>query len=231
MGMPMELIFIRHAHPAWVVEDKSVLDPLLSELGIRQAKALAEHALSWSPVDALFVSPTRRTKETAGPLAEALGLTPKVLDWFEEIRLPSHWDGAPADQVGRVLRGSRKRRASDWWRGIENAEPYADFERRIVGGLTDLLASEGAHPIDRDDPGDWTIGRPRRLLFVGHGGSNAVAIGHLLGLASVPWPWERLVALHASISRVKATELRAGYIFGLRDHSNVGYLPKEMRSR
>lgn len=227
----MELIFIRHAQPAWVVEEKSVLDPLLTQLGIRQAKRLAEHALSWSPVDALFVSPTRRTRETAAPLAEALGLEPQVLDWFEEIRLPREWEGAPADHVSKLLRGSRRRRTSDWWRGVHDAEPFSDFERRIVGGLTDLLAAEGAHPIEADGPGDWKVTRPRRLVFIGHGGSNSVAIGHLLGMTSVPWPWERLVALHASISRVKATELLAGHIFGLRDHSNVGYLPKEMRSR
>ena len=228
----MELIFIRHAQPAWIDGEWSRIDPGLSELGRRQAVALAEHAREWSPADELFVSPTVRTRETAKPLAEALGLTPQIVEWFEELRLPAHWEGAPAQHVAELLRGSRQRTREQWENGIEGAEPFADFERRIVGGLLALLGERGAQPIDASHPGDWRIAHPKkRLIFVGHNGSNAVAIGHLLGMQSVPWPWERLVALHASISRVKSSELLGGHIFGLRDHSNVGYLPRALRSR
>jgi probable phosphoglycerate mutase len=228
----VELIFIRHAQPAWVDGEASRIDPVLSEMGRRQALALAEHAREWSRVDELFVSPTMRTRETSKPLAEALGLTPQIIDWFEELRLPSHWEGAPAQLVSELLRGSRRRTRQEWEAGIEGAESYAAFEKRIVTGLLSLLRERGTELLGSEHPGDWRIAHPqKRLVFVGHGGSNAVALGHLMGMHSVPWPWERLVALHASISRVKSSELLGGHIFGLRDHSNVGHLPRDLRSR
>jgi probable phosphoglycerate mutase len=228
----VELIFIRHAQPAWVDGEASRIDPILSELGRRQAFALAEHAREWTRADELFVSPTARTRQTAKPLAEALGLEPQIIDWFEELRLPAHWEGAPAQHVSELLRGSRRRTLQEWEGGIEGAEAFAAFERRVIAGLLSLLRDRGTELLGGEHPGDWRIAQPkRRLIFVGHNGSNAVAIGHLLGIHSVPWPWERLVALHASISRVKSSELLGGHIFGLRDHSNVGYLPKELRSR
>jgi probable phosphoglycerate mutase len=228
----LELIFIRHAQPAWIDGESSRIDPVLSELGRRQAATLAQHAREWSRADELFVSPTARTRQTAEPLAEALGLTPKIVDWFEELRLPAHWEGAPAQHVAELLRGSKKRTRSEWENGIEGAEAFAAFERRIVGGLVSILRERGAETIAHEHPGDWRIANPKqRLIFVGHNGSNAVAIGHLLAIHSVPWPWERLVALHASISRVKSSELLGGHIFGLRDHSNVAHLPRDLRSR
>jgi broad specificity phosphatase PhoE len=229
----MELIFIRHAQPAWVDGDQSRIDPPLSELGRQQARALAEHAREWTRADELFVSPAVRARETAAPLAEVLGLASQTIDWFEELRLPRHWEGAPAQHVIDLLRGTRRRTREEWENGIDNAESFGAFERRVVDGLMALLSSRGMEPVEATDhPGDWRIAHPRRrLIFVGHNGSNAVAIGHLLGMTSVPWPWERLVALHASISRVKSTELLGGSIFGLRDHSNVGYLPRPLRSR
>lgn len=228
----MELIFVRHAQPAWVDGGRSVLDPGLTELGRRQAEALAASGKHWSRADVLAVSPTRRTRETAEPLASALGLEPRTVEWFEEIRLPRDWDGAPADHVGGLLRSTRTRTHEEWRRGIDGAEAFEDFHRRITAGLDALLEELGARPTSSSDPGSWAIDAPElRVVVVGHGGSNAVAIGHLLGLHPVPWPWERLVSLHASISRVKATALRGGFIFGLRDHSNVAHLEKPLRSR
>ncbi len=228
----MELIFIRHAQPAWVDGDKSRIDPALSPLGRRQAEALAEHAREWSRADELFVSPAVRARETAHPLAERLGLRAQCVEWFDELRLPAHWEGAPAERVSALLSNARSRTRLEWENGIEAAEPFAAFEHRIVVGLRALLAERGVTPAVGEHPGDWQIAQPaRRLIFVGHNGSNAVAIGHLLGLPSVPWPWERLVAMHASISRVKSSALLGGHIFGLRDHSNVGYLERSLRSR
>ena len=64
----MELILVRHAQPVWVEEGKSVLNPRLSELGLEQAKRLAEEARSWTAPTELWVSPTRRSRETAKPL-------------------------------------------------------------------------------------------------------------------------------------------------------------------
>jgi len=54
-------------------------DPALSEAGQARARALA-HALSRLRVDAIYTSQFRRTRLTAGPLAEASGVVPEVVD-------------------------------------------------------------------------------------------------------------------------------------------------------
>ncbi|MFV1988227.1 MAG: phosphoglycerate mutase family protein [Gemmatimonadota bacterium] len=54
-------------------------DPALSEAGEERARALA-HVLSQWPVDAIYTSQFRRTRDTAAPLAEATGVAPLVVD-------------------------------------------------------------------------------------------------------------------------------------------------------
>ena len=54
-------------------------DPALSEEGARNAAKLAD-LLADDPPAAIYVSTTRRARETAAPLAARLGLTPKTYD-------------------------------------------------------------------------------------------------------------------------------------------------------
>lgn len=61
----------------------------LTELGRRQAEALAEALLAAGPVDALYSSPALRCKQSLGPLAERLDLPiqthPDLTEkWFGE---------------------------------------------------------------------------------------------------------------------------------------------------
>lgn len=224
---------MRHAQPEWVQEGVSVLDPVLTDQGRAQALHLAEAAKGWRAPAEVLVSPMRRTKETAEPVLETLGMTPRIQPWLEEMRLPGEWDGAPADQVSALIRASRQRSLEEWWDGLPGGESFRDFHHRVTTGLVDALGGHGArlreaHPELRL----WEIeDRTKTLVFVGHGGSNAVAIGFLLGIQPVPWQWERFVMLHASITRLKATPLLGSSIFGLREHSDVKHLPRELRSR
>jgi broad specificity phosphatase PhoE len=73
--------------------------------------------------------------------------------------------------------------------------------------------------------------RGARLVLVGHGGTNAVALEYLLGLDGVPWPWERFNSNHASITRVRTTPLGGGYIFGLFRFNDVAHLARADRTR
>ena len=67
------VILVRHA------EKVAGEDPALDEAGLARARALA-HALSEWPGEAIYVSQFRRTRETAGPLADAWGVEPEVID-------------------------------------------------------------------------------------------------------------------------------------------------------
>lgn len=227
----MELIFVRHAQPEWVKDGRSVLDPPLTELGWTQARALPETSRRWRTPTAVWVSPTRRTQETAGPLVEGLGLAPRTLPFLEEMRLPKAWDGAPADRIGDVLRTARERTLAEWRDGFPGGEGFSAFEARISGGLAEALGALGIRPRP-EHPGlfEGPIGEAR-VVIVGHGGTNAVALSWLLGLPNVPWAWERFVQAHASVSRLKATPMLGGFVFGLREHSDVSHLPAGLRTR
>lgn len=67
------VILVRHAEKV----DESA-DPELSETGSARASELMR-VLADASVDAILVSPLRRTRDTAMPLAEAIGVMPRVV--------------------------------------------------------------------------------------------------------------------------------------------------------
>lgn len=230
----VELVLVRHAQPRWVDGGRSVLDPELTELGTRQAARVAQRLQALKPLPTeLVVSPTRRTRQTAEPIAAALGLGAVIAPDLEEIRLPADWEGAPADQIGKALGAARHRPASDWWAGLPGGEPFSDFADRVQSALFGLLAERGLRPPEHPRA-PWARDEPledRRLVVVGHGGTNAVITSLLLGIDHVPWAWERFITLHAAVTRLQARPLLGGWLFGLREHSDAGHLPAELRSR
>ncbi len=229
----MELYFIRHAQPAWVRDERSVMDPGLTELGRRQAERLAEVFAEFGddgryPTE-LLVSPTQRTRETAAPLAAKLGLTPEVIPFFEEVRLPD-WSKTPVAEVARIIRQSRQRSYSEWWGGLPGGEDLRAFRDRLTGGLSELMSARSARLVDAEGA-LWHLDRPdQRLIFIGHGGSNSVALTFLLGLPPVPWEWERFAARHASITFLKTRRIAGSAIFSLRQFSSVGHLGAELHT-
>jgi phosphohistidine phosphatase SixA len=73
---PISLILIRHADPQ--AQRAGDDDPPLSESGSKRAQDLAV-ALRDAGVTAILTTELRRTRETAAPLARALGLTPEAV--------------------------------------------------------------------------------------------------------------------------------------------------------
>jgi len=69
------VVLVRHAEKAKAPQD----DPPLTEEGQRRAGTLA-HVAGALGVDAVFTSQYARTRQTAAPLAEALGLEPIEYD-------------------------------------------------------------------------------------------------------------------------------------------------------
>jgi len=93
------LLFIRHGDPdypetrLYARED----DPGLTPEGRRQAALLGDW-VKGEAVAAIYASPTRRTRETAAPMAEALGIEP-VLDGRLEERGFGVWEGMDFDDI------------------------------------------------------------------------------------------------------------------------------------
>ena len=73
-GEAVTVIIVRHAERA----TSDPRDPPLDSIGRVRAEALAE-AVRGAGVQAIYVTQYRRTRETAEPLARALGITPEVI--------------------------------------------------------------------------------------------------------------------------------------------------------
>lgn len=222
----MEIVFVRHAEPEWIADGVGVVDPPLTGRGVRQAEAAAVHLAS-TPWDDVLVSPALRAVETARPIAAATGIDPRVVEGLIEIRMPD-WSGTPAETVDRIFREARNRPPEQWWDGMPGGESFRDFHERITTTLLGLLAERGVHP--RAEPHLWDVSDaiPDRVLVVGHGGTNAVALGFLLGLDPTPWEWERFVSPHASVSRLRVKSLAGASVIGMISFGETAHLGSEI---
>ncbi len=225
----MRLTFIRHGEPAWTVDGRSVDDPHLTERGEHQAELLARHLADLS-CDEVLVSPLVRAQQTAAPLLEVLGLEGATTPWLAEIGAPP-WEGAPEDQVIRAFAEGRARPVEEQWDGIPGGESFRDFHIRITTGLTDMLAERGARPVGPGSP-LWEVDAPGlHVVMVAHAGTNAVAIGHLLGIDPVPWEWERFVMRHSSVSELSPYDTAGSCAFSLLRLNDVGHLTSDLETR
>ena len=218
----MELVFIRHAQPAWVVDGRSRSNPGLTDLGHRQAAETAEWLAGDGRYDELLVSPLPRARETAAPIAAATGLSPQVIDDIQEIT-GDDWEGTPGEELQALFEAERQRPMEEWWDGFTGGETFHHFHDRISGAMDRILTERGLRK--RPEPQLWDIvDDPGRILIVAHGGTDAVALGHLLGLEPTPWEWERFRSPHASISRIESSSLAGASILALTSFADVNHL-------
>lgn len=225
----MELVYIRHGQPEWDRDGRAIDDPVLTELGEEQARHLGQAFLG-RPVDRLLVSPLVRARQTVAPIAEALQMEPEVLDWLAEIAAPA-WQGSPSEVVEKAFADGRARPLDEQWDGLPGGESFRDFHRRIVGGLSGLLTELGVERLT-DYPAVWRLQDPGpRVVIVAHGGTNAVSLGHLLGIEPVPWEWERFVSFHASVSVVRPVPISGVHSFSLFRFSDTSHLPEHLHTR
>jgi 2,3-bisphosphoglycerate-dependent phosphoglycerate mutase len=204
----VELILARHGsvdhRPSdRLVESDDVIgaqsDPDLSELGRRQAIALARR-LRGVTLRALFVTPLRRTQQTAAPLADELGLAPRVEPDLREVYL-GDWEGLfgrhpdQGPMVRRMLELGR-------WDVIPNAEPMEQLAQRVRDAL-ERVADAGA-------PGG-------RVVAIVHGGIVAEACRQVTG----SHPFAFLHAENASITRLVRLEPGRWELHGFNDVAHL----------
>ena len=142
-----EVVLIRHGsarhstpdQPLDLIEGQS--DPELTELGRDQALAVAERLSSANP-GAIFVTPLRRTQETARPLAERLGVEPVILPELREVYL-GDWEGQLNYRASSSDSLTHELFAAERWDVIPNAEPMEDFSARVRRGMQLLVEAAG----------------------------------------------------------------------------------------
>jgi probable phosphoglycerate mutase len=196
----MEIAFVRHAEPvrtpAGAVDGPA--DPGLTELGFEQSRRLADW-LACEPVDAVLSSPMRRARETAAPVAAALGLTVEIVDGLVEYDSTSD-DYIPMDE----LQASGDPR---WLAMVEGrwedfgADPAPVFKARVAQTVDDI--------IDRF-PG-------RRVVAVCHGGVVNCALATILDIDRFLW----FEPKYTSISRVVASRSGVRSLATLNEHAHL----------
>ena len=225
----VELVFVRHAQPAWARDGRPDMDPALTDVGREQARRVAER-LAGRGATELWVSPAKRALETAQPIAERLGKAPHVADDLTEMRLPD-WSDRTLPEVAHIFSHSRKRPPEAWWDGLEGGESFRTFRARVEACLLALLAERGVERTGREGTPHFRMREERgRVVVIGHGGTNAVALSVLVGIPSVPWEWERFALGHASILRLKLVPIGDDHVWSLRAHNDCEHLPRELRT-
>jgi len=199
-----QVTLLRHGEPDWAPGGgEAVDDPALTEYGRHQAE-LAAAALARDRVDTIYVSPYRRSQETAAPLARALGLEPVTIPDFREVGV--NVSGlANQDEVDAYFVEASQRPLAEHWDGWPGAERFDEFHTRVTRGLVEVLGRHAMRPAREHDFTIWEIPDPGpHLVIVAHGGTNAVLATHLLDIRPVPWEWMRFESQLAAYSVLQA---------------------------
>jgi probable phosphoglycerate mutase len=160
----MELLIIRHGLPVRRELTEGVADPELAPEGREQADHLARY-LESERIDAIYASPLARAKETAAPLAAALGIdvliSPGVAEWDQNS--PEY---VPVEELKAANDPRWQAMLAGEWESDESEE---EFRARMLDAIETIIS---------DHRGD-------RVAIVCHGGIINGYLSHVLGLADV----------------------------------------------
>ncbi|XRQ12823.1 histidine phosphatase family protein [Actinomadura welshii] len=174
-------------------------DPELAPEGREQAERVCER-LADEHLDAIYVTPLRRTAQTAAPLARRLGLEPRVEAGLREVHLGEWEGGLFRKMVSDNTPVVQRMFAEERWDVIPGAEDHDAFARRVEEALTRLAA---AHAGDR-------------IAVFTHGGVIAQALAAVTGSRRFAF----LPPDNASISRL----VRLGDLSSIRGFNDVSHL-------
>ena len=92
--------------------------------------------------------------------------------------------------------------------------------------FAELLAGHGVERQSEDEFTVWTLPpRRHRIAIVAHGGTNAVALTHLLDVAAVPWEWNRFELELAAYAVVQSRPVgTTGFVWCLQNFNEVDHL-------
>ena len=217
------IFLVRHAEPDWVPDGRSVADPGLTPFGHAQAQAIAKR-LAGERLDAIYASPYRRSQQTAAVLAEATGLRALTVPGLAEIGVAV--DGLTQEEVHRYFVAGSRRPLEEHWEGWPGSESFREFHARVTAALAEVLGREGIRAIPKPGFGVWQIPeRPPRIAIVAHGGTNAVALTHLLDVRPVPCEWLRFESELAAFSVLQARAVGPdGHVWSLQNFNEVDHL-------
>ncbi|PWK71324.1 putative phosphoglycerate mutase [Streptomyces sp. CG 926] len=139
---PTTLLLMRHGETALTPERRfsgsGGADPSLSAVGRRQADAAAAMFAARGAVGVVVSSPLRRCRETAGAVAERLGLGVRIDEELREADFGA-WEGLTYAEVEQ----RRPRELAAWLHSPAAApsggEPFTEVARRVALARDELL--------------------------------------------------------------------------------------------
>lgn len=241
----MELFIIRHAQSfnnALADQRDRVVDPALTDLGLRQAQILATHLARETDFEAgpseaepgnggdlcgycltrLFCSPMLRALQTAGPIATALGLRPEV--WVEIHEHGGMWRDH-GDDIGVVgYPGMTRLEIQARFPALSLPPGITDrgWYDSVAGHESEELAVLRAAQVARDLRG-WPESRDR-IALVTHGGFSSFLLRALFSVPAAP------VFFHHDNTGITRVRFRGNGQLSLRYLNRVTHLPPDMVS-
>lgn len=195
----MELIIIRHGRPERVENaDGGVADPALTEVGHRQSKLMADWMMA-EHLDALYVSPMVRARETSAPLEEALGIEAEVVRGVREFD-----DGESAYIPMEELKEDKEA-----WKAYlaENERTTRDeFRAEVLESLREITGAN----------------RSRRVAVVCHGGVINTYAADVMGLAGTMF----FAPDYTSINRFMVASSGERSVLSLNDTGHLRFHPE-----
>lgn len=165
------LYLARHGQSEWNNQRRVTgqLNPALSPKGREQSEGLAL-CLQGEQLDAIYSSALQRTIDTATPTAAATGLAVVSVAALNEINVGVVQGRYRDERDPEAQALWAQWQAALWSFCIPGGERFDEFSQRVHTALQSILhRHEG-----------------QRVLIVGHGATNRVILGTLLG-----WPRER----------------------------------------
>jgi probable phosphomutase (TIGR03848 family) len=182
-----QILLIRHAVNDVMKAQKLagwMPDVHINEEGRQQAQAVAER-LREMPITAIYSSPLDRTRETAEPLAQALGLEVQIREDIGEVQY-GDWTGKSLEELSKL----------DVWKVVQlypsgmrfpGGETIREMQARIVNQLESIAADH-----------------PREIVAVfSHADVIKAALAHYLGVHLDLF--QRIVVNPTSVSVLRLT--------------------------
>ena len=204
----MKLLIIRHADPDYSIDS-------LTEKGHREAALLAER-MAKMKIDAFYVSPLGRARDTAGYTLRKMGREATVCDWLREfpaqVNKPNEaqdcaWDWMPRDFTAYPGFFDR-----DAWmhHPVMEAGNVPELYANVCAGLDALLEHHGY----KREGGYYRALRANRdtvALFC-HFGLECVLLSHLLNVSPMIL-WQGFCAAPSSVTTLYTEEREEGIAY------------------
>ncbi len=128
----------------------------LADAGLLQAEALAARLAAWAPpasaaggkrprISAVYASPLERTRQTAAPIASALGLRVKIDRGLLECDF-GEWTGAELKNLVKLPEWTTVQRYPSGFR-FPGGESFRGMQTRIVSSLSTLASGHAGETV------------------------------------------------------------------------------------